>query len=43
MKKLTLTLAALLAVSSVTVAKEIVAAPAVAIEPTVVVAEERLI
>lgn len=42
MKKLTLTLAALLAVSSVTVAKEIVAAPAVAIEPTVVVAEEKV-
>lgn len=42
MKKLSLTLAALLAVSSVAMAKEVVAAPAVAVEPAVVVVEEKV-
>ncbi|MGL6131444.1 MAG: outer membrane protein OmpK [Fusobacteriaceae bacterium] len=40
MKKLSLTLAALLSVSSFTMAKEIVAAPVVAVEPAVVVQEK---
>ncbi|MGL5963868.1 MAG: outer membrane protein OmpK [Fusobacteriaceae bacterium] len=40
MKKLSLTLAALLSVSSITMAKEIVAAPVVAVEPAVVVQEK---
>lgn len=40
MKKLSLTLAALLAVSTVSIAKEVVAAPAVAVEPTAAVCPE---
>lgn len=40
MKKLALTLTALLAVSSVAMAKEVVAAPVMAVEPAVVVIEE---